>query len=170
MEITDAAPEAAPAVVQPPPVPDLPPVPATPAEVAAVDAVIKESRRRPATLEQLMAKRRRETEVVVHSVDEDGGDVELVLKFRALSSAEYDELVAKYPPTPKQRADGLAYDPDKFASALVAAVCYDPVLSVADVTALLKSDTWSPGEGNSLSGTAFALCQQGAGIPFNVSG
>lgn len=151
----------------PTPVPAAPA--ATPEVVAAVDAIIKEARKRPATLAELKSKKRRVVSFDIHSLDEDGADVALTLKYQALSRTEYDELVAAYPPTPKQKSDGMIYNPETFAPALVAAVSVDPKLSIADVKDLMEDPSWSPGEIETLTGMAFGLCQQGAGIPFTVS-
>ena len=172
MEITDAAPEAAPAVISPPPAPQVPEAPPAPAaaDVAAVADFIKEARRRPATLEELTGKKRRETDVVVASVDEDGEDVQLVLRYRAISDKEFDELMATCPPTPKQRADGMNYDPKTFGPVLVAAVCIEPKMTVEQAKALLDNPNWSTGEVATLTGMAMALCQTGAGVPFTVRG
>lgn len=138
----------------------------TESDKAKSEQIIAEARRRPATLNDLVKKKRRIKEVTIHSTDDDGHDLELLLRYQALSPKEFDDLVAKYPPNPKQKLDGMAYNPDTFGPALVAAVCIDPSLSVEDVTAIIDSGTWSPGEVNTLTGEAMSLCQTGAGVPF----
>lgn len=129
-------------------------------------ASVESSRRRPATLDELLKKKRREADVEIKTQGDDGGEVTLVLRYRALSSKEFDDLVAAHPPTPKQQRDGMAYNPDTFGPALVAAVCIDPILSVDDAKALINSPDWSAGEAGTLTGEAMRLCQTGAGVPF----
>lgn len=140
---------------------------------AAVDratTVLAEARRRPATFDDLFKKKRRELDVVVATTDDSGSDIELVVRYRALSSKEYDDLIATCPPTPKQKTDGMIYNPDTFGPALVAAVAIEPKLSVEQVTTLIESGVWSPGEVNTLTGMAMSVCQTGAGVPFTDRG
>jgi hypothetical protein len=136
----------------------------------ATEKVIAEARRRPATFGDLVKKKRRESDVVIASVDDAGNDLELVLRFRALSPKEFDDLVAQYPPNTKQKAEGMAYNPDTFGPALVAAVSLEPKLTVGEVTELIDSGVWSPGEVNTLTGSAMQVCQTGAGVPFTARG
>lgn len=140
----------------------------TESDTALSEKIISEARRRPATLNDLVKKKRRVKDVTIHSTDDDGHDLELLLKYQALSPKEFDDLVAKYPPNPKQKTDGMAYNPDTFGPALVAASLVEPKLSVEDVTSIIDSGTWSPGEVNTLTGEAMSLCQTGAGVPFTV--
>ena len=152
--------ESAPQPAPPPPAPEV---------VAAVQEIVQAARRRPATLADLRSKKPREIDVVVSSSD-DEGDVELVLRYRAISDLEYDDLLAKHAPTHKQKQDGLTYNPETFGPALVAAVCIEPKMSEAEVTELIKSGTWSTGEVLTLTQQAMLVCQMGAGVPFTVSG
>jgi hypothetical protein len=64
----------------------------------------------------------------------------------------------------------MQYNPDTFGPALVAAVCVEPKLSIEQVTAIIDSGTWSPGEVSTLTGSAMAICQVGAGVPFTGRG
>lgn len=172
--MTEITPEAPAPVALPTPAesaaPVLPEVPVAPVDLAALEKVTSGALRRPATLADLRAKKRREADIVVSSVDADGGQVQLVLRFRALSAKAFDDLQAKYPPTTRQKQDGLPYNPDTFGPALVAAVCIEPVLTVEDVKALMEDESWSVGEIATLVNSAFMLCNQDAGIPFTVSG
>jgi hypothetical protein len=146
------------------------PTPEAAAEVvAAVDAIIREARRRPATLAELKSKKPRELEVIINTADDDG-DVELVLRFRAISDKAFDDLIAKHPPTAKQKNEGQTYNATTFGPALVAAVCIEPKMTEAEVTDLIESGTWSSGEVLTLTGQAMLVCQMGAGVPFTVSG
>jgi hypothetical protein len=127
---------------------------------------VKAARRRPATFADLMNKKRRQEDVVINTVDDDGYDVELVLRYQALGAKQFDDLIAKYPPNAKQKNEGMAYNPDTFGPALVAAVSIDPVLSVEQAQSLIESQGWSTGEANTLTGEAMRICQVGAGVPF----
>lgn len=142
------------------------PMEITEKDVSETEKIIKEARRRPATLSELMSKKRRTKEVTISSIDEDGYELELLIKFQALSPKEFDDLIAAYPPTPKQKTDGMSYNPDTFGPALVAACALEPKMTVAEVTAIIDSGTWSPGEVNTLTGGAMSLCQTGAHVPF----
>ena len=139
---------------------------ASEADIKAVDAIVKAARRRPATFADLMNKKRRQEDVVINTIDDDGYDVELVLRYQALGAKQFDDLIAKYPPNAKQKLDGMAYNPDTFGPALVAAVCLDPQLSVEQAQALIESQGWSTGEANTLTGEAMRICQVSAGVPF----
>lgn len=135
-----------------------------------VEQILSAGRRRTASVEDLFKKRRRETTVVIQTLDESDESVELELRFRAISSREYDALVAKFPPTHKQKEDGAAYDVDRFAPALISAVSLDPKLSVEDATQIYNSEEWSGGEVGGLFLEALRLCNAGLDVPFTVRG
>ncbi len=88
------------------------------------------------------------------------------LVFTALSSHELDELQAKYPPTSDQRVKGMAFDPEKFNPALVAACLSEPKMTVEEVQEMWMSPDWSLGELQFLYTTAQDLCTEGLNIPF----
>jgi hypothetical protein len=132
--------------------------------------LISDERRRPATFADLVKKKRREAEVVIATVGDDNESLELVLRYRALSAKEFDDLVAKYPPSDKQKREGLNYNPDTLGPALVSAVCIDPLLTYDEAKQLIESPDWSAGEAATLTGEALRVCQTAAGVPFTVSG
>lgn len=127
-------------------------------------------RTRAATVEELLKKRRRETTVEINTSDDAGNDVTLQLRFRAISSKQYDDLVGKHEPTTKQKADGAVYNIDTFAPALIAAVSLEPKLSVEDAEAIYNSDEWSGGEIGGLFLSALRLCNAGLDVPFTGRG
>src|SRR5689334_19183457 len=86
--------------------------------------------RRAATFSDLTRKPRRTMVFTINTVDEDGQDLALEIKYQALSAKEYDELVAAHPPKPKDRDKGFSFDVDGFAPALISAVALSPRLSV----------------------------------------
>lgn len=128
------------------------------------------SRPRMATLDHLRKKKRREADVPITLQDDDGEDVQMTLRFRAISSRQYDKLVSEHPPTPKQKDDGAIYNINNFAPALISAVSLDPKLSVEDASELYNSDDWSGGEIGGLFLAALRLCNAGLDVPFTVSG
>lgn len=116
--------------------------------------------RKKATLDLLTKKRPVEKEVVVQ-VQGDDGPEELEMLFRSVGSAEYDRLVGKFPPRPDQKKEGLTYDIDRFAPALIARVCVDPPLSEEDAKAIWVSDDWNRGEVMNLFMAAIDVCTRG---------
>lgn len=125
---------------------------------------------RPATFDHLRKKKRRERVVPIPTVDDDGDEVTLEFRMRAISSRQYDKLMADCPPTPKQKDDGAAYDVDRFAPALIAAVSLEPKLTVEEATELYTSDEWASGEIGGLFIEALRLCNQGLDVPFRERG
>lgn len=124
------------------------------------------SRRRQASIDDLFKKKRRERTVVINSIDDDGGSIELTLRYRAIGSKEYDDLVAKYPPTREQQKEGAAYNVDLFAPALISAVSLEPKLSFEDAKEIYNSPEWSGGEVGGLFIEALKLCNAGLDVPF----
>lgn len=126
-------------------------------------------RSRPATFSDLLKKKRREATITVPTQDDDGNLVELTVRFRAIGSIEYDDLVAKHKPTPSQKAEGAVYNVDTFAPALIAAVSLEPKLTVEQATELYNSPEWSGGEMAGLFVGALRLCNSGLDVPFTGS-
>ena len=114
-----------------------------------------------ATLDRLRSKKRRTKTI---SVQIDGEEMELT--FAALSSHELDRLQSKHVPTTEQKARGLAFNPDTFAPALVAACSIEPELTETDTKEIWTSESWSTGELNYLFDTVSNLCMEGLNIPF----
>lgn len=129
-----------------------------------------ESSTRVASLDDLFKKRRRTSTVVIESQDDDGGKVSLELHYRAIGSREYDDLVARFPPTAAQKKESAQYNVDLFAPALIAAVCVEPALSMEDAKAIYSSPEWSGGEIGSLFLEALKLCQSGLDVSFTANG
>lgn len=123
-------------------------------------------RSRPATLDDLFKKKRREATITLPTTDDAGNLIELQLRFRAIGSVEYDDLVAKHKPTPQQAKEGAAYNIDTFAPALISAVSLDPVLSVEAATQIYQNPDWSGGEVSGLFLGALRLCNAGLDVPF----
>lgn len=125
---------------------------------------------RPATFDHLRKKKHRERIVQIPTVDDDGMEVTMEMRLRAISSRAYDRMQGDHPPTAKQKAEGAAYNPDTFAPALVSACSLDPKLSVAQATELYESDEWSSGEFGGLFVECLRLCNTGLDVPFTVRG
>lgn len=136
------------------------------AETAQRDAAKTEVQRkaRRATLDKLRGKKPAEREIPV-VLDDDDDPVSFLL--RAIGLAAYDELVAKYPPTTAQRAEGQTYNVKAFAPALLSRVVVEPEMSVKEWEELLDSPAWGRGEFMSLFWAAEQLCNRGLDLaPF----
>jgi hypothetical protein len=143
--------------------------PETPADVekAAVTKTVKAARAAAPdplaehfpTLEEMLSKKQAKQDIKFR-LDPDV-DAQITLKFVAIPGPDFDALVAKYPPTQAQKADGDTYDGKKFAPALLAAVCKQPAFSVAEWTQVLASENWSRGETADLFFAAMGLCNRG---------
>lgn len=77
--------------------------------------------------------------------------------FRCIGRAAYDALVDAHQPTPAQRAEAkargvgeIAWNPDTFPPALIAACLTEPSLTEADVTSMFNSENWNQAELNDL--------------------
>jgi hypothetical protein len=98
----------------------------------------------------------------------EGGETqEVSFLFQSIGAQEWDRLVAKYPPTSEQRADGQAFNMHKFAPALLASVCTEPELTEAEWTEIWDSPDWNRGEVIQLYATAVELCSMGMNVPFS---
>lgn len=126
------------------------------------------SRRRPATVEDLLSKPARTQDVVI-TVPGEKGDVELLLKLRAVSASAYDRLLADHPPTKEQSAEGSGYNPDTFAPAIIAAVVREPQLSEDQAIQIWNGDEWSRGELRDLFMACVNLCARGLDVPFTLA-
>ncbi len=120
-----------------------------------------------ATLDMFKAKKRSERELKVILPGEDGPE-EVTMLFRALGFKEYDDLIAAYPPTMEQKADGEPFNTDEFAPALLHAVIVDPQLEITDWKEIWNSDVWSRGELQQLYSNALGICTKGLDIPFTA--
>lgn len=121
-----------------------------------------------ATFAQLIRKPKRTLVFPITTVDEDGSEVTLNLKFQAISSKEYDDLIAANPPTSKQRQNGNAYNVDTFAPALIAAVSLEPKMTVEQAKEIYFSPEWATGEVGELFVSALRVCSSGLDVPFNA--
>lgn len=116
--------------------------------------------RRRASMDALRSKRRVEKTVSIVLPGDDGPE-EAELLFRSIGSSEYDKLVTKYPPTVKQKAEGLTYDIDRFAPALISRVCADPEMSEEEAGEIWHSGEWNRGEIMNLFMNAIDVCTSG---------
>ena len=123
-----------------------------------------------ATFDALLKKKRREDVVEIKSVGDDGEDLTLLFRMRAIGSRDYDDLVAKYPPTSEQKKQGAIYDHDRFGPALISAVAVSPSLTIDEARQLWNSEDWAGGEVGALFLGALRLCNAGLDVPFNAAG
>lgn len=96
------------------------------------------------------------------------------LTMRALDGDAYDALLAKHPATEAQKADGYAFDVDRFGPAILAACIVTPagapVLTFEQALQLWRSPAWSRGERSDLFIACLDLCTAGLDVPFTAAG
>ena len=129
-----------------------------------------DAQRKKATLDMLRKKRHVEKTITLGVSTDDGTVEEVELTFRSIGSAAYDRLVSKFPPTREQKAEGLNYNMDKFAPALISACAADPEMSEDEAKEIWESDAWNRGELMTLFMTAVEVNTRGLDIPFSESG
>lgn len=117
------------------------------------------------SLDLLKKKKPVTREVTVVVQEDDGETVEVSLVFQSMGSKAYDDLVAKYPPTEKQKKEGLTYNIEKFAPALVAECCVEPEMSLDDAKEIFESDSWNRGELMMLFFAAVEVNTRGHDLP-----
>jgi hypothetical protein len=124
------------------------------------------AQRKRATLDKLKGKTARQklVEVEIPTGDDDGSVEKTELLFRSIGSKEYDDMVTSCPPTAAQKKDGAAYNIDRFAPKLLAAVCIDPAMTEEEATELWTSEAWNRGELFNLFTEAVALCLTGVAV------
>jgi len=120
-------------------------------------------------LNLLKSKRPATKEFTIYLTDEDGEQVEVTLKYRAIGSVEYDKLVAKHPPKNEQRVEGASFNIDTFAPALIARCAVEPEMSLKDAEDIWNSPDWSRGDLMVLFRNAVDLNNRGLDIPFNAN-
>lgn len=120
-----------------------------------------DAQRKRATLDRLRTKKPREKTVEVELPDADGSTEKAELLFRSIGSKEYDDLVTKFPPTNVQKRDGATYNIDRFAPALLSAVCVDPQMTEDEAKEIWTSPEWNRGELFNLFREAVDICATG---------
>lgn len=120
-----------------------------------------------ATLDILRSKKKREKELTILLPVDGGTTEEVTFLFQSIGAQEWDRLVAKYPPTSEQRAEGAAFNMHTFAPALLARVCIDPELTEDEWKEIWNSPDWNRGEVIQFFYTAVDLCSTGMDIPFS---
>jgi hypothetical protein len=120
-----------------------------------------------ATFESLSKKPRRVLNFTVFTADDAGDQVSLKMRYMALSSIAYDELLAAHPPSNKEKTLGASYNVDTFAPALISAVSVIPKLSYEQAKEIYTSSDWSGGEVTALFINALRVCNAGLDVPFN---
>jgi len=130
----------------------------------------KKDTRRKATFADLQAKPKRTKEVVLMVPDADGDVIEFVITLKAIGSRAYDDLMAKYPPTPEQKKDGATYNPETFGPALIAACSWEPRLTPNEALEIWNSEDWSRGEVMEVFVGCIEVCSRGLDVPFTVEG
>lgn len=134
-------------------------------EIVAREAQRKAAKR--ATFDLLTSKKRAERELTLLMPVGDGETEEVSFLFRAIGARDWDKLVAKYPPTTEQRAEGASFNMHTFAPALLARVCVEPEMTEAQWKQIWDSPDWNRGEIIQFYATAVDLCSAGMDVPFS---
>lgn len=113
-----------------------------------------------ATLDDLLEKARRTKEI---ELSPNGPSV----LFQAISSKDYDDLIAKHPPSAKQKKDEAVWNPDTFAPALIAACSKEPEITNDTALEIWQSDSWSRGELMDIFMAVVTLNSEGLNVPFS---
>jgi hypothetical protein len=137
------------------------------AETIAEKAVAGQPRT--ATFADLRRKPRRKLSFSLTTADEAGEPLEIRMTFQALNSKEYDDLIAAHPPK-KGKENTQVYNAETFFPALLAAVSYEPKLTLEEATEIYRSDEWSAGEMMTLQLNAQNVCGAGLDVPFTERG
>jgi hypothetical protein len=99
----------------------------------------------------------------------EGSDAVVTMRFRSIGRVAYDELIERHPPTPDQQerhrrespdAPPLAYNPDTFEVAVVAASSLEPRLTEAEAKEIATSPDWNGAEWVQLVLAAITVNQQ----------
>lgn len=123
-----------------------------------------------ATLDDLLSKPRRTRSLDLQVPGPEGEARNLRVVAEALSGDDFDDLVAKYPPTKEQREKGFGWNPDEFLPRLIAATLTEPRLNVEQAKELWSSPNWSVGELSSLVAFCQRVNQESLGVPFTETG
>ena len=121
------------------------------------------------SFDALLKKPARTKDITVASRDDSGEECSLEVRIKAVSSHEYDRLVAECPPTTQQKKDEAAFNIDKFAPRLLSACFVSPALTIEEATDLYTSPDWSAGEIGGLYMQCMRLCTEGFNIPTTAS-
>jgi len=122
--------------------------------------------RKIATLEDLLQKPARTKEITINVPTGKSGTTDFVVTLRAIGSKAYDDLLAAHPPTPAQKREGITYNSDTFAPALIAASAVTPALTLDQATQIWTSNDWSRGELTELFLGCVEVNSSGLDVPF----
>jgi hypothetical protein len=91
-------------------------------------------------------------------------DSTVVMHFESISPLAYDDLISANKPTEAQLKDApagaLAWNPETFSLALIAATCVEPKLSVAQLRQMRESPNWSSAQFSELYNCAQRVCSR----------
>lgn len=122
-----------------------------------------------ATLDLLKKKQRVVKTVRVAVSDDAGNPIRVKLTFQGIPAQQYDKLLSRFPPRPKDKKQGYTYNPDEFGPALISKTCIEPEMSMEDAKEIWESDNWNRGERLNLLMTAIEVCTAGLNVPFKKS-
>jgi hypothetical protein len=122
--------------------------------------------RKIATIEDLLNKPARTKEVVINVPTGKSGNTDFVVTLKAIGSKAYDELLSSHPPTAAQKREGVTYNIDTFAPALISACSVTPALSEEQAKQIWDSGDWSRGELTEFFLACVEVNSKGLDVPF----
>ena len=99
-----------------------------------------------ATASMLKGKKPVSKEVELIVTTDDNKTEEVTLVFQSIGSTAYDDLVAKHPPTKRQKEEKHTFNMDTFAPELLSLTCVEPEMPVEEWQEVWTSDAWNRGE------------------------
>lgn len=112
-----------------------------------------------ATLEVLRGKKRKQKEL---KLVVDGEEYSFLMQ--SISAKDYDRLLNEHPPNVEQRANGMLYNINTFAPALLSRVVSEPNLTEDHWAELWVSPNWNRGELMTFFSEATVLCNDGLSL------
>lgn len=90
-----------------------------------------------------------------------------VFRFRGLSRRAFSDLIAKYPPSKEDEAEGKDVDWETFGVALIAACAVDPAMTEEKAGKLV--DVLTSAQYDSLFAAAFSVNKRDVDVPFSYA-
>lgn len=124
----------------------------------------------PVTFDTLMSKPKRVVVQKVSVPDAQGNPHQVKVKFEAITSGAYDDLVAAHPPSREDKERGGNWNSKTFPPALVAKTIVQPKLTYEQAYELSVAPNWASGEFMDLFLAANKATMAGFEVPFSDNG
>lgn len=104
------------------------------------------------------------------SVILEGRATEVAFTFKSIGRAAFETLLNNHKPTRDQKSEGMTFNPDTFAPALLSASSVDPAISPDDATTMFNSEEWNSAELAKLFLAAQEANVEAPDVPLSGSG